>query len=384
MRLVRIALANVNTTVGAVVSNRALGVAAAHAAAADGATFLVLPEQLLAGYSPEDLVHWRSFVAAQWKELEIFARETAALQVVCALGLTVGFEGAVYNAAAVVWQGKILGVVPKEKLPTYNVFYEARTLARGVPGMFEQLEMGNESVPFGDLIFRLPFATFAVEVCEDVWSPDGPMRRRAYAGAELILNLSASPFRLGIDGTRREMPATRAADNQCVVAYVNLLGANDGLIFDGGGFITQNGRLVHEAPRFVAGVTAATVDLDRTTRLRTENTTWRSDREDFVGAGTPLPVRIDVASEASDGRARLVYPTPKHRSFFLPAPTAPARPGRDAGAVHFCEDLLDALALGLGDYYEKAGAFKTIGVARILHPEGVVARLIAPVGRRLR
>ena len=104
MRLVRIALANVNTTVGAVVSNRALGVAAAHAAAADGATFLVLPEQLLAGYSPEDLVHWRSFVAAQWKELEIFARETAALQVVCAFGLTVGFEGAVYNAAAVVWR----------------------------------------------------------------------------------------------------------------------------------------------------------------------------------------------------------------------------------------------------------------------------------------
>jgi NAD+ synthase (glutamine-hydrolysing) len=378
MRLVRIALANVNTTVGAVVSNRALGVAAAHTAEADGATFLVLPEQLLAGYSPEDLVHWRSFVAAQWKELETFAREMAALNVVCALGLTVGFDGAVYNAAAVVWQGKILGVVPKEKLPTYNVFYEARTLARGVPGMFEQLEMGNESVPFGDLIFRLPFATFAVEVCEDVWSPDGPMRRRAYAGAELILNLSASPFRLGIDGTRREMLATRAADNQCVVAYVNLLGANDGLIFDGGGFITQNGRLVHEAPRFVAGVTAATVDLDRTTRLRTENTTWRSDREDFVNAGTPLPVRIDVAFEEprqteSDARATLVYPAPKHRSFFLPAPSAPAPPGR----VHFCEDLLDALALGLGDYFEKAGAFKTVGVALSGGRDSVLVLLLA-------
>ena len=120
-------------------------------------------------------------------------------------------------------------------------------------------------MPFGDLIFRFDFGTIALEVCEDLWSPDGPMRRRTYSGAELVCNLSASPFRLGVVQTRRELIATRAADNQCTFAYANLVGANDGLIFDGGGYVNQNGKWMLEAPRFREGFAAATVDLDRTT-----------------------------------------------------------------------------------------------------------------------
>ena len=154
----------------------------------------------------------------------------------------------------------MLGLVPKEKLPTYNVFYEGRTFSRGAPGLYDEVH----GVPFGDLVFDLDFGTLALEVCEDIWSPDGPMRRRCYAGAELVVNLCASPYRLGVVDTRREMICTRAGDNQCVVAYANLVGANDGLVFDGGGYVAQNGRLVHSAPRFVEGVSAVTVDLDRT------------------------------------------------------------------------------------------------------------------------
>jgi len=86
-----------------------------------------------------------------------------------------------------------------------------------------------------------------------VWSADGPMRRRTYAGAELVVNVSASPFRVGMQATRRELLATRAADRQCTLAYVNLVGANDGLVFDGGGFVFQNGRQMLEAPRFREG-----------------------------------------------------------------------------------------------------------------------------------
>ena len=175
------------------------------------------------------------------------ARAWRALFVV---GVTVARGAGVYNCAALVHRGRVLGLVPKEKLPTYNVFYEGRTFSRGAPGLYDEVH----GVPFGDLVFDLDFGTVALEVCEDIWSPDGPMRRRCYAGAELVVNICASPFRLGVVDTRREMICTRAGDNQCAVAYANLVGANDGLVFDGGGFVAQNGRLVHSAPRFREGV----------------------------------------------------------------------------------------------------------------------------------
>lgn len=352
MRLIRIAIGNVNTTVGAVRSNvdRALGIA--RDAAADGATVVALPEQLVAGYSPEDLVQWRTFVDAQWIELERFARETKELASVFALGLTVANGSHVYNAAAVVHRGVILGVVPKEKLPTYNVFYEARVFARGAAGLVGDVH----GVPFGDLVFDFDFGTLAVEVCEDLWSPDGPMRRRSYVGAEIVLNLSASPFRLGVVATRREMIATRAGDNQCVIAYANLVGANDGLVFDGGGFVAQNGRIVLDVARYREGFAAVNVDLDRTRRLRTENTTWRADQQAF-SATEPKITRVRAEGKTADS-TKLVYPVPANRSFFLPG-AVEARASRE----EFCEDLLDALALGIGDYFEKTGAFKTIGVA---------------------
>ena len=352
MRLIRIAVANVNTTVGAVRSNVDRAVRIAREAAADGATLVALNEQLIAGYTPEDLVQWRAFVDAQWTQLERFAKETADLGAACAIGLTVARGSHLYNAAAMVHAGKVLGIVPKEKLPTYNVFYEARVFARGGPGLVGVVH----GVPFGDLVFDFDFGTIGLEICEDIWSPDGPMRRRSYAGAEVIINLSASPYRLGVVSTRREMIATRAADNQCVVAYANLVGGNDALIFDGGGFVAQNGRVVLEAERYREGFTAITVDLDRTHRLRNETTTWRDDQQIFAAESPPMG-RVAVPAPTT-GREKLTYPVPQGRSFFLPGEGRRTTPRED-----FCEDLLDALALGLGDYYEKTGAFKTIGVA---------------------
>lgn len=355
MRLVRVGIANVNTTVGAVTSNCDRAIALSKQAADDGVTVLVYPEQLFAGYAPEDLVQWRAFVSAQWHELTRFAEATKDHGVVSAVGLTVARGAHVYNCAALVHAGEVYGIVPKEKLPTYNVFYEQRTLANGVPGMLDEVS----GVPFGDLVFDLDFGTIALEVCEDIWSPDGPMRRRSYAGAELVLNLSASPFRLGVVDTRREMIATRAGDNQVTVVYANLVGANDGLVFDGGGYVAQNGRLLLDVPRFREGISAVTVDLDRTARLRTENTTWRHDQMAFAAAEVGV-AHVEVDAKTTR-REALRYPAPKNQSFFLPAF---ASPGEVRGPrERFFEDILDALALGIGDYFEKTGAFKTIGVA---------------------
>ena len=99
--------------------------------------------------------------------------------------------------------GSVLGVVPKEKLPTYNVFYEMRTFSRGTPGLALAKALDGTNVPLGDHVFTFDFGTIGVEVCEDIWSPDGPMRRRCYSGAEVIVNVSASPYRTGVVATRR-------------------------------------------------------------------------------------------------------------------------------------------------------------------------------------
>src|SRR6185295_16222277 len=108
-----------------------------------------------------DLVQWRAFVDAQQQELLRFAKETARLAPVFVVGLTIEHQAHRYNAAAVVHRGKVIGVVPKEKLPTYNVFYEARTFSRGRPYLEAEIWDG---VPFGDLLFKAEFGTFAVEV----------------------------------------------------------------------------------------------------------------------------------------------------------------------------------------------------------------------------
>lgn len=368
MRLVKLGIANVDATVGAVRSNVDACLRHAREMAEDDVTVAVFPEQVVGGYAAEDLVQWRGFVETQRAELERFADATKALPTVFVLGLAVGVGGDLFNAAAVVHAGQILGFVPKEKLPTYNVFYEARTFSRGVPNL--ALDAGG--VPLGDYLFAFDFGVLAVEVCEDIWSPDGPMRRRSYSGAEIVCNISASPFRTGIVSTRREMIATRASDNQATVVYANLVGGNDGLVFDGGGIVNQNGRPMLESPRFREGYAAAVVDLDRTSRCRREATTWRSDLEAFRSTQRPVPTVTARGATASRGQLR--YPAPAPGStFFLPSASTPTRSARD----EVLDDLYDALALGLADYYRKTGAFSSVGVALSGGRDSLLTLLVA-------
>jgi NAD+ synthase (glutamine-hydrolysing) len=312
-------------------------------------------------------VQWRGFLDGQRRALETFAAETTTLPTVFTLGLAVGVGGQLFNCAAVVHRGHILGFVPKEKLPTYNVFYEGRTFSRGGAGLL----LETDGVPLGDLIFHFDFGTVAVEVCEDAWSPDGPMRRRSYAGAEVVVNVSASPYRMGIDATRREMLATRSADTQTVLMYANAVGGQDGLVYDGGAFIFQNGRRVLDAPRFATGWWSAVVDLDRTQRLRLENTTWRTDCEAARLGGNP--VRVIGGHGATADRTRLPYPVPEGGSFFLPASQPPAGDPRDRAL----DDLFEALALGVKSYYEKTGAFRSLGLALSGGRDSMLTLLVA-------
>lgn len=353
MRLAKLAVASISPVVGAVRSNVDRLIAVANEMAAANVTIAAFPEQAVGGYPPEDLVQWPGFLNGQRRELERFARETAHSPTVYVLGLAVSAGGQIFNTAAVVHRGRIAGIVPKEKLPTYNVFYEGRTFSRGGPG----LALDADGIPLGDYRFQFDFGDVAVEVCEDCWSPDGPMRRRCYSGAEIVVNVSTSPYRMGVDSTRREMLATRAADNQTLLLYANAVGGQDGLIYDGGGFIFQNGRLMFEAPRFTEGWWSTVVDLDRTRRLRMENTTWRSDCEAFRLSGATVPA-LRVEGATADYSA-LAYPAPDGGSFFLPASVREHPDPRDRAL----DDLFEALALGVKSYYEKTGAFTSLGLA---------------------
>jgi NAD+ synthase (glutamine-hydrolysing) len=180
MRLVRLALASVNATVGAVRSNTDRCIELAHAMAEDDVTLAVFPEQVIGGYAMEDLVQWRAYVASQRRELERFAeatRDTAP----CSSSAS-PWASAAISSTARRWCSGDLGFVPKEKLPTYNIFYEARTFSRGRPLM--SFDAGRCAPRRSRL--RARFRDVALEVCEDIWSPDGPMRRRCYSGAEII------------------------------------------------------------------------------------------------------------------------------------------------------------------------------------------------------
>jgi NAD+ synthase (glutamine-hydrolysing) len=367
MRLAKLAVASVSPTVGAVTSNVSRLVGLAREMAEQEVTVAAFPEQVIGGYPPEDLVQWRSFLDGQRRELERFAIQTADAPTVFALGMAVSVAGQLFNAAAMVHRGRILGLVPKEKLPTYNVFYEGRTFSRGGAG----LSLEANGVPVGDYIFAFDFGTIAMEVCEDAWSPDGPMRRRCYSGAEIVVNVSCSPYRMGIDATRREMLATRAADNEAVLIYANAVGGQDGLIYDGGSLIFQNGRLVLDAPRFRDGWWAAVVDVDRTRRLRLENTTWRTDCESFRLQGAIVPT-VSCDGETSS-RASLSYPVPEGGNFFLPASARIEIDPRDVAL----DDLFEALALGVKSYYEKTGAFRSLGLALSGGRDSMLTLLVA-------
>jgi NAD+ synthase (glutamine-hydrolysing) len=353
MRLIQIAVASVDPTVGAVRSNVDRMLVQAREMAAADVTLACFSEQVVGGYPPEDLIQWRAYVDCQRTELERFARATADLGTVFVAGVAVAVGGQIFNSAAVVHGGAILGFVPKEKLPTYNVFYEARTFSRGRAG----LALDAAGIPLGDHLFSFDFGIVAVEVCEDAWSPDGPMRRRSYSGAEVVVNVSSSPYRVGVVSTRREMLSTRSADNQVTLVYGNTVGAQDGLIFDGGGYVFQNGRRALDAPRFREGWAACVVDLDRTRRMRQENTTWRNDLEAFQARQASVPI-LEAKAKTAD-RSRLRYPPPLGDSFFLPAPGTAAPDPRD----EVLDDLIAALSIGIRDYYRKTGAFRCIGVA---------------------
>jgi NAD+ synthase (glutamine-hydrolysing) len=229
----RVALCQLDVIVGDLDVNAEKVIAQLAEAEAAGADLAVFPELVLTGYPPEDLLLEPGFVEGN---LLALAKVAAATQRCVAV---VGFaeeDGDLYNAAAVCAQGEVRGIVRKQVLPNYGVFDERRYFAPGEDS--EQL-------------FLIRGVRVGVTICEDAWSPSGPVGRLGEGGAELVVTLNASPYRAGILAQRERMLATRAADASAALCYVNLVGGQDELVFDGASMVfDHDGELVASAPQF--------------------------------------------------------------------------------------------------------------------------------------
>src|SRR6266540_1006224 len=228
----RLALAQINTVVGDLDGNRELILARLEEARDQGAELVLFPELAVTGYPPEDLLLRSAFVRAAAESLREIA--AAARDIVALVGFP-HFDADLYNACAVCAGGDVRAIYRKRFLPNYGVFDEERYFASGRDLVV--LEVGETLV--------------GVTICEDMWQPGPPATDLALAGAELLVNISASPFHVGKEVEREEMFVTRARDNACFVAFCNAVGGQDELIFDGHSCVLDDdGEVLARAPGF--------------------------------------------------------------------------------------------------------------------------------------
>jgi NAD+ synthase (glutamine-hydrolysing) len=314
MPRIRVAACQLDVVVGDIDGNAERIVAALAVAEDGGADVAVFPELCLTGYPPEDLLLKPGFVADNLEVLHKVAARTGR----CAAVL--GFVDAdqdLYNAAAVCAGGAVKGVYHKRLLPNYAVFDEQRYFS---PGQ-EPLQL-----------FEIAGVRVGVSICEDIWSPTGPHSLQAAGGAELIVNLNASPYYAGRLIERERMLATRAADASCGLVYVNLVGGQDELVFDGASLVIDaDGRTITSAPPFEEHVLICDVDVRPVFRKRLLDPRGRV-------TSVALPV-VSVSSEGSTVEGATRPP-------LVPAAPPPLDPVAEVYA---------ALVLGTRDYVLKNG-----------------------------
>jgi NAD+ synthase (glutamine-hydrolysing) len=331
----RVALAQINVTVGDLEGNAQKILAYMQQAHAAGAHIVCFPELALAGYPPEDLLLKPGFVEGNLRKLDELVRASRELP-----GLTsvIGFvdrDHDIYNAAAVVYEGELCGVYHKHYLPNYGVFDENRYFAAG------------RKAP----IFLINGVHVGINICEDVWYPTGPLTLQAYAGAEVIININGSPYYAGKGIFREEMLATRAADNGVIVVYLNMVGGQDELVFDGGSMVfNEQGALIARAREFEEDMLSVDLDTASVFRSRLHDPRRRQERLQ----ANPHEVPTIVVSEKPMMAPGVSNEQGTHEGY--PALGAPQRIEPRMG---YLQEIYSALVLGTRDYVRKTG-FKQV------------------------
>ena len=340
--LLRVALAQINPTVGDIRGNAAK--ISDHIARArdEGAALVVFPELALTGYPPEDLLLKTSFLDTARTALRELATE--AKEIVAVVGYPEQAED-VYNTAAVLADGEVVAGYRKMYLPNYGVFDEQRYFQSGAEGAIVEVN----GVPIG------------ISVCEDIWEPGPPAMSEALAGAQVLINLSASPYRAGYGARRERMLTQRAVDYLSAVVFVNTVGGQDELVFDGHSLaIDQDGRILARAPQFEESLTLCTIDPRAIAAARLRDTRHRVNvRRQRRAAPIAEPPVFTLASveTAASGEPSVVS-------------------GELTPTLGPQAEIYAALRTGLHDYVEKNG-FERVVIALSGGIDSALAALIA-------
>ncbi len=316
MNTLRLALAQINPTVGDLSGNaeKILGyVRKARRARADIAVF---PELALTGYPPEDLVLKPQFISDNIAAMKKISRAISGIAVVAGF-VDRGKNNEIYNAAAVIAEGEIVDVYHKVLLPNYGVFDE-----------FRYFTPGRRSP-----VYRFGRMKLGINICEDVWHRDGPACRQSAAGAECIININASPYEKGKPETRERVLFDRSTENEVIIAYVNTVGGQDELVFDGMSMVVDHkGQVIARGRQFNEEMMVVDLDLQQVRRYRKEKAR--------PAKGTPPQFA---------GRAGLIaLPCPEPRPRKTIVATLELRLKKD-------EEIYGALVLGTSDYVRKNG-----------------------------
>jgi len=313
----RVALAQINTTVGDIWGNVEKMADALERAADAGAGLVAYPELTIPGYPPEDLLMRPSFIEENMRALGEFAGRVPE-GVVAAVGF-VDLDTDLYNACAVVSGGEVLHRYHKHYLPNYGVFDENRYFREGS----------------GAPVVDLGGALVGVSVCEDIWYPGGPAREQALGGASVLLNISASPYHRRKGAFRERMLGVRASDYGCYVVFCNLTGGQDELVFDGHSVVFDpEGGLVARADQFKEDFLLVDLYPDQSLMQRLHDPRPRKENSDHI------PEIVKVPD-------------------YGPATTEPVEP-RVEPPLSEEGEVLEGLVLGLGDYFRKNGFSRAV------------------------
>jgi NAD+ synthase (glutamine-hydrolysing) len=316
---VRVALAQINSTVGDVWGNVEKATRALKSATDVGAKLIALPELAITGYPPEDLLMRPSFIRDNLLALEEFARVVPE-GVVAAIGF-VDLDADLYNACAVVSGGEVLHRYHKRYLPNYGVFDENRYFREGS----------------GAPVLRMNGALVGVSICEDIWYPGGPAREQALGGAGVLLNISASPYHRRKGAFRERMLRVRASDYGCYVVFCNLVGGQDELVFDGHSLVFDpEGGMISRAKQFEEDLLVVDLYPEEVLTQRLHESRPRKENVERPPEFVSVPDYKEEAGPAEAGEHRIEGLLPEEGEVF------------------------EALVLGLGDYFRKNGFSRAV------------------------
>ncbi len=344
-RRLRIGMAQINATVGDFAGNQRRIIKSIEEARSSGVDLLTFPELAVCGYPPEDLLFKPQFIAENLRSLDKIVQASKGIT------LVVGFVDAnedIYNAAAIIHDGKHVGTYHKVFLPNYGVFDENRYFRAG------------GQCP----VYVIAGIKVGVNICEDIWYESGPATDQAYSGAEVIVNISSSPYNFGKTGFRERMIATRAADNVAIFAFNNLIGGQDELVFDGNGLIiNEKGQLITRGKRFEEDLILADLDVENVFRTRLHDPRFRQGLAQRQEQGWRLPDSIIVSE----------------------TPFSTDKPPLSACNLDTCDlitEIYEALVLGTRDYVRKNGFKKVlIGLSGGLDSSLVAAIAVDALGK---